>query len=167
MKRCLSFLTALGLLAASATTATADDRRELDHIGAYNFSVEIEGITAATFKSVGGLSAEIEVIEYQDGEDIILRKRPGRAKFGDVTLKKGFTLNEELLAWWQTAVQGRQQRRNVQIHLHDPNTQDRVATWNLIGCWPKQWKVNGFDGKGNDALVEEITLVVEDIRFGK
>lgn len=26
---------------------------------------------------------------YQDGDDLILRKRPGRAKYGDITLKKG------------------------------------------------------------------------------
>ena len=61
--------------------------REHDHIGQFNFTIEIEGVNAGHFKSVDGLSAEIEVIEYQDGDDLFLRKRPGRAKFGDITLK--------------------------------------------------------------------------------
>lgn len=167
MKRCLSFLAAIGLLAASVTCASAQERPDSDPIGAYNFVVEIEGINAGYFKNVDGLSAEIEVIEYQDGDDLILRKRPGRAKFGDITLKKGYIVTEDLQSWWRSTIEGKQHRRNVQIHLQDPATKQRVATWNLIGCWPKQWKLSGFDGKGNDALTEEITLVVEDIRFGK
>ena len=33
-------------------------RREIDHIGAYNFRVEIDGIEAGHFKGVDGLAAE-------------------------------------------------------------------------------------------------------------
>ena len=48
-----------------------DARRvELDHVGAYNFTVEISGVAAGYFKGVDGLSAEIEVIEFQDGDDL-------------------------------------------------------------------------------------------------
>ena len=35
----------------------------------FNFLVEIDGIGSAAFKSVGGLSAEVEVIEYRSGAD--------------------------------------------------------------------------------------------------
>lgn len=50
-----------------------DARRvELDHVGAYNFRVEISGITAGFFKGVSGLSAELEAIEFQDGDDLFL-----------------------------------------------------------------------------------------------
>lgn len=31
--------------------------------------------------------SDAKVNEYQDGDDLILRKRPGRIKYGDVTLK--------------------------------------------------------------------------------
>ena len=33
----------------------------------FNFLVEIDGIAPAAFKSVSGLSAEVEVIEYRTG----------------------------------------------------------------------------------------------------
>lgn len=52
-----------------------------DHIGNYNFKVEIEGVAAGYFKGVDGLSTELEVVEFQDGDDLFLRKRPGRSKF--------------------------------------------------------------------------------------
>ena len=45
-------------------------RAELDHLGAYNFMVEISGVSAGYFKGVDGLNAEIEVIEFQDGDDL-------------------------------------------------------------------------------------------------
>ena len=54
----------------------ADNRRDFDHIGQFNFIIEIEGLTAGRFKAVDGLDSETEVIEYQDGDDLILRKRP-------------------------------------------------------------------------------------------
>ena len=37
------------------------------------------------------------------------------------------------------------------------------SNWKCLGCWPKAWKVNGFDGKGNDVVTEEITFVVEEM----
>ena len=52
-------------------------------MGAYNFTIDIEGVNAGYFKGVDGLQAEIEVIEFQDGDDYFLRKRPGRAKFSE------------------------------------------------------------------------------------
>lgn len=137
-------------------------RKELDHVGAYNFSVEIEGINAGYFKAVDGISAEVEVIEFQDGDDIILRKRPGRTKYGDITLKKGYVITKDLQDWWKDIKDGNYERKNIAIHLND-NIGGRLRTWKCVGCWPKQWKVNGFDGKGNDVVTEEITFVVEEL----
>ncbi|MCF7925986.1 MAG: hypothetical protein K9L74_00215 [Candidatus Izimaplasma sp.] len=34
--------------------------------------------------------------EYQDGDDLLLRKRPGRAKYGDITLKKSYVLDDPI-----------------------------------------------------------------------
>ncbi|OIP28986.1 MAG: hypothetical protein AUK47_28580 [Deltaproteobacteria bacterium CG2_30_63_29] len=136
-------------------------RAELDHVGAYNFSVEIQGVAAGYFKGVDGINCEIEVIEFQDGDDLTLRKRPGRSKFGDVTLKKGYIVTAELQEWWKAARDGQYDRRDISICLHD-NAGNEIRRWNLYGCWPKQWKVNAFDGKGNDVVTEEITFVVEE-----
>jgi hypothetical protein len=55
---------------------------------AANFQVEIGGMPESDrstdrsgivggFKSVSGFDSETEVVEYQDGDDIVLRKRPG------------------------------------------------------------------------------------------
>jgi phage tail-like protein len=143
----------------------ADLRRtDLDHVGGYNFTVEISGISAGFFKGVDGLNAEIEVIEFQDGDDLFLRKRPGRAKFGDVTLKKGYIVTADLQDWWRACRDGQYDRRDISIILND-NAANEIRRWNLYGCWPKEWKISGFDGKGADAATEEIVFVVEDMQI--
>ena len=139
-------------------------RAELDHVGAYNFCVEIQGVQAGYFKGVDGINCEIEVIEFQDGDDLTLRKRPGRSKFGDVTLKKGYIVTADLQDWWKNARDGQYDRRDISVILND-NAGNEIRRWNLYGCWPKQWKVNAFDGKGNDVVTEEITFVVEEMEI--
>jgi len=139
-------------------------RAELDHVGAYNFMVEISGVSAGYFKGIDGLNSEMEVIEFQDGDDLTLRKRPGRSKFGDVTLKKGYIVTADLQEWWKMCRAGQYDRRDISVILND-NAGNEVRRWNLYGCWPKQWKVNAFDGKGNDVVTEEITFVVEDMEI--
>ena len=54
----------------------------------FNFLVEIDGIPPAAFKSVSGLSAEVELIEYRSGADTLTstRKLPGRVRYANVTL---------------------------------------------------------------------------------
>lgn len=65
-----------------------------DHIGAYNFMVEISGVAAGYFKGVDGLQAELEVLDYQDGTDLILRKRPARTR---LILRSGYVGNRDIL----------------------------------------------------------------------
>jgi phage tail-like protein len=143
----------------------ARTRADRDHIGAFNFKVDIGGVTAGFFKNVDGINAELEVIEFQDGDDLWLRKRPGRAKFGDVTLKKGYIVTQDLQDWWDQARKGNYERKDISVQLMD-NAGEVVRTWNLFGCWPKAWKVSALDGKGNDVVTEEITFVVENMQIG-
>lgn len=139
-------------------------RTELDHVGAYNFSVEISGVNAGYFKRVSGLSAEIEVVEFQDGDDLFIRKRPGVARFGDVTLEKGYIVTADLLDWWRAARDGQYDRKDISIHLND-NAGDPVRTWNLFGCWPRKWETGPLEGGVSEALVESVTFVVEDMQM--
>jgi len=139
-------------------------RAELDHIGAYNFMVEISGVNAGYFKSVSGLVAELQVVEFQDGDDLFLRKRPGRAKFGDVTLSKGYIVTDDLQAWWRAARDGQYDRRDVSIILND-HAGNEVRRWNLYGCWPRRWETSPLEGNRDAVLEESITIVVEDMQI--
>jgi len=132
----------------------------------YGFRVEIDGVEAGHFTGVDGLSIEMEVVEYQDGDDYVIRKRPGRAKFGDITLAREFAGSDALSDWALASQQGSPEIRSVSIILCDnnsPHGSPAIRTWHLPATWPSAWKVHGFDGKGNDVVTEEITFVVEDL----
>jgi len=148
----------------------ADQRRTQnfgDPIGNYNFAVVIDGVAAGHFMGVDGLSIENEVIEYQDGDDPLLRKRPGRVKYGDITLKKGFVASTVLNNWIEQSRNGhgQYQRKSMSIVLSDnakPGEGDsEVKRWNCFECFPKSWKMSALDGKGNDILTEEMVIAIE------
>ncbi len=138
----------------------AQRRKELDHFVGFNFRVEIDGVTAGAFKSVDGIESSIEVIEFQDGDDLVLRKRPGRAKYGDITLKKGYVSNTQLEDWWMRIQKGQDARKSLSIVYQDLKGED-IFRWNLYDAFISKWKMSSLDGKSNEISTEEITITIE------
>ncbi len=136
-------------------------------INPQHFRVEIEGVQAGTFTSVENLTAEVEVIEFKDGDDHVLRKRPGRTHYGDVTLKKGVLNNIALWEWWQAVSAGKLERKDVALILLNKDGKE-LLRWKLSGCWPRHWQFGATQqARGQDLMLEEITFVVEKIELGR
>jgi phage tail-like protein len=152
----------LGILLAAGCLLGAPNRRPHDHIGNFNFKVEIEGVTAGRFKNVEGMDSETEVIEYQDGEDRILRKRPGRVKYANITLKRGYVNTDEFWAWRKAVLGGTDAKKTGALVLQNDKGEE-IARYPFYGAWPCKWKGWNLDGKGTDNVVEEIELAVEKI----
>jgi phage tail-like protein len=138
----------------------SDNRRQHDYIGQFNFRVEIDGVTTAAFKNVEGLDSETEVIEYQDGDDLFLRKRPGRTKYSNIVLKRGYVATDELWQWRKRVMEGKVERKSGSIVLNNDKG-DEVMRYNFFEAWPCKWKGFSLDGKGTDVAVEELEFVVE------
>lgn len=141
------------------------NRRPFDHIGNFNFKVEIEGVTTGAFRNVEGLDSETEIVEYQDGDDMILRKRPGRTKYSNVTLKRGYINNTELWEWRKAVIDGKVMRKSGSIILCD-DAGEEIMRYNFFEAWPSKWKGFTLDGKGTDVNVEEMELVCEKLERG-
>lgn len=141
------------------------NRRAFDHIGNFNFKVEIEGVTQGAFRNVEGLDSETEIVEYQNGDDIILRKRPGRTKYANVTLKRGYINNDELWQWRKKVIEGVIERKSGSVILCGDDGSE-VMRYNFFEAWPCKWKGFSLDGKGTDVNVEEVELAVEKIEKG-
>lgn len=140
-------------------------RRPFDHIGAYNFKVEIEGVTTGAFKAVDGLDSETEVIEYQDGDDLTLHKRPGRTKYANIVLKRGYVNTKEFWEWRKQVVAGKVERKSGSVILLD-DAGGEVMRYNFFEAWPCSWRGFSLDGKSSDNAVEEIELAVEKVERG-
>lgn len=141
-----------------------------DALGAYNFQIEVDGITLAQFKEVSGLSIEIKVIEHEEvtpGGVPIIKKIPGPKKWGDITLKRGKTEDKGWWEWINTIHQGNitSGRRNGSIVLYDYALGEK-ARWNFLNAWPSKVSVSGLKAGGSEVVVEECTLVHEGLEFG-
>jgi phage tail-like protein len=161
-----------GLLLAAPTRRMEDFG---DFIGNYNFRVEIDGVDAGRFKSVDGLSVELDVVEYREGgENGTVRKLPGRVKYGDITLKRGYVASTVLNDWIEAARcgSGDYTRKNMSIVLCDNSDPVRASDkatcseWKACNVFPRRWKLvpPGGDNQTN-VVMEEITFAVEDLIY--
>jgi phage tail-like protein len=136
------------------------NRRKHDHIGAYNFKIEIDGVTQAAFKAVDGLDSETEVIEYQDGDDLTLRKRPGQTRYSNIILKRGYVNTEELWHWRKAVMEGRVERKSGSVIICD-DSGNEIMRYNFFEGWPCKWRGFDLDGRNSSTAVEEIEIAVE------
>ncbi len=153
----LSVLVIVTSIAAYAPTR----RLDIDPIGAYNFEVQIQGVSVARFSSMEGLEIQVEVIETQSGDDIIVRKRPGRTTFSNIVLKRGYYGTTELSDWIIGVRNGQYDRRDIAIILND-NAGNSIKQWNLFGAFPVRWSISPLESLGDDVLYEEIEIAYED-----
>ena len=148
---------------APAAAKSTNTSRVFDHQGAFRFRVELGGVAAGTFTAVDGLSAQIELIEYQGGADQYVRQLPGRPKVAPVVLKKGYINTAALWDWIQSTMDGKLQLENVSVILLADNGEDELVRYNLTETWPTRW--NGFhlDANSSNAMIEELELQARTI----
>jgi phage tail-like protein len=132
----------------------------------YSFLVEIDRIPSSAFKSVSGLAAEAEVIEYREGSDPISssRKLPGRVRYPNVRLSRGLTTSRDLWDWWETVVNGTVERRNVAITLLD-DSRTPVLRWLLRDAWVAKFDAPELDASANEVAIETLELAHERLEL--
>lgn len=141
--------------------------------GAFNFLVNLNGPVGPDeplggFSDVSGLSTEMTVSEYRNGNDLEnhVRKVPGVHKVGDVTLKRGIVSSSDLWAWIAEVRQkGVLAQRNVVITLRDETGTD-VQSWTLRGVIPLKYTGPTLAAKGGgDVAMEELVLSAEALEL--
>ncbi|MGH3104240.1 MAG: phage tail protein [Gaiellaceae bacterium] len=132
----------------------------------FNFRVEIDGLAVADFSEVEVPDVSIEVVEYREGTDRVSgsRKLPGRARFGNVVLRRGVTDNLELYGWFRAVLNGDLQRRNVAIVLQNAERED-VRRWLVRGAWIAKYEGPTLNAEGNDVAIETVELACEGLEL--
>ena len=136
-----------------------------DPFGAFNFLVEIDGITAAAFTEVSGLEVDVDVIEYREGSDALLgvRKLPGRIRYSNIVLKRGITLDSSLWDWIKSVIDGGAlQRKNMSIILLDDQRQP-LLRWNVRRAWPRKWTGPALNAKTSEVAIESLEIAHEGL----
>jgi phage tail-like protein len=142
----------------------AQTGQRVDPFRNFNFMVELDGIVQGSFTECSGLGSTTEVIENREGGDnVTVRKLPGKNSYTDITLKWGLTDSTELWDWRQQIVDGNVVRKNGSIVVFDLANSAEVARWNFVRAWPTKWEGPSLSAKGNDIAVDTLVLAHEGL----
>ena len=143
----------------------AESGKRNDPLASFNFIITVDGMRAG-FSEVGGLATETDIIEYREGsEDITVRKIPGKRKYTNISLKRGYTSDgKDLFAWRKTVMDGKAQRKGGTITLLDEARQ-AALTWEFFEGWPSKWAGPALNAKNNEIAIEEMEICVEGLQL--
>ena len=138
--------------------------KRTDPYPAFNFLVEIDGITRAGFSAASGLDSETDVIEYRAGDDADLTssRLPGRTKFSNIVLKRGITDDAQLWEWRKKVMDGKTERKPGSIVLHNEAKEEKVR-WDFREGWPCKWIGPDLKADGNEVAIEILEIAHEGV----
>jgi len=129
---------------------------------AYNFRVTVDA-ASASFTEATGLVVEYETITYRhgfsrwQGEQVARVPKLGHAT---VTLKKGTTVGNTVLADWLTAEPAA--AKAIAISLCD-EAGAPVVVWHIKEAIPVKLTAPGFEAGGNQLAIETLELLAAGI----
>ncbi len=137
--------------------------------GNYHFLLEIQGVINDTkiivggFKSISGMDSETEVIDFKQGNDMVVRKKPGRTTYANIVLERGYTATDDLWQWRKNIEDGKIDRRSGSVIVLDQDGQTEVARYNFYEGWPCKWYVPDMDSDSSAMAIEKIEIAVEKV----
>src|SRR5579872_2038025 len=138
--------------------------QRIDPFRGFNFRVEIDNTAVAGFREAGGLTMTTDAVDYREGNEMSLhvRKLTGLRKFTNITLKRGYTTNEDLWKWYKNVLNGITDRRNGAIILQVEQHND-VLRWQFENGFICKWEGPAMNATSNDVAVESIEICAEQV----
>lgn len=129
-----------------------------DPVGELRFQVLIDNKKGlGWFTECSGLTAEWDVYTYEEGGlNDFSHKFRGRAKYGNLTLKRGITNESALLAWFQSC-STKADRKDITIKLIGPDGEP-VRIWQFMEAFPVKWQGPGLNASSNNAATETLEI---------
>ena len=117
----------------------------------------------AGFNECTGLEMTLETEDHPEGgNNGTLLRFPKRARWGDITLKKGVTRRTELFDWYYGFTQGITKRKDGLIILmnekHEPHT-----VWKFRRGLPVKYVAPQLNAQQNTVAIETMTIAHEGI----
>jgi phage tail-like protein len=143
----------------SLTTKTG---KRFDPFPTFKFHVQVGDITEAAFSDCSGLEMSTEVFTYAEGGlNEYVHQFPGRTKYSNITLKRGFATSNEIYKWYkemESKLLGGESFdfRQVTIILYSSVIPGKSMRWILNKAFPVKWVGPVF--KADEAAVAVETL---------
>ena len=143
----------------------------------YLFYVEISGLIVGLFTEVSGIggSRKIETIQ-EGGLNDSVHNLPGQVEFNRISFKRGMTVSNELLNWFNTGIYDFKVKRlnlsiiqgasgqSVMSLIPGSGGYGVVKRWNVINAYPASWKLSDLNVNDvNSVAIESMEIVHEGI----
>lgn len=126
-------------------------------LGELGFRVSVGDRQIGRFAECSGLAAEYDVTEYvEGGNNGYVHRLRGAVRFPNVTLRRGVTTEDGLLAWFY-AVEKARDRPTLSIALHDQRGRS-IRTFDLKAALPVRWTGPSVSAGGNGAATESLEI---------
>lgn len=130
---------------------------------AFNYLIEIGGIRVGGFNEVSGLDAEIEPVDYRNGdEDFVARKLPGLKKFPAIVLKRGIIGDLDAFEWFRRGARGTVDRREGAIVMRD-EVRNEVMRWKFVRGWVSKYTGPSLKADSSAVAIESIEITHEGL----
>ncbi|OJF14201.1 phage tail protein [Couchioplanes caeruleus] len=124
----------------------------------FRFVVEIDGIEAGGFQTVGGIERQTKIEPYREGGiNAYERQLVVGTTYPALVLKRGLA-DVSLWDWHQDVIAGVIRRRTVSVVLLD-DSGDEVWRWICAGAYPAKWTGAELDAMSAAVATESIELV--------
>jgi phage tail-like protein len=134
------------------------------------FALEIDSLTLGWFTGCSGIGIEYDVTTYKEtnGKKVIERKRPGKPKYSEVVLKRGFTTNTAIHDWFKEVVDAQKPTpyKTASIVIYD-RQQAEAGRFSLEACWPSKLSISDLSAGSDDVMIEELTIQHEFLDWVK
>ncbi len=138
--------------------------KRVDPFRNFNFLVELDGIAQVSFMECSGLGTTTEIIELREGGDnMTVRKFPGKTTYTDIVLKWGMTNTTYLSDWRQQVIEGNVVLKTGAIVVFDLANSTEVARWTFVNAWPSKMEGPAFNARGNEIAINTLTISHEGI----
>jgi len=120
----------------------------------YFYELQVSGVTNGFFIECNNVGIAHELVEFQDGNDPFIRKRPGRRFATLLTLKRPFDGDGAIWNWRKQIDDGNINEINDAALVAYDETDSEIARWAIFDAWPIRL-VTEFDetGAGFEVLV--------------
>lgn len=127
---------------------------------AFNFIVEIEGLTVGGFSEVTGLSSRIEMETYiEGGVNHRVHQFPKHMTYPNLVLMRGLAERDDIWKWYEDATRGKIRLLNGTIMVRD-SQQSKLIGWNFKKAYPVAWDGPQLNASnGNEVAFERLELV--------
>lgn len=127
---------------------------------AFNFIVEIEGLTVGGFSEVTGLSSKMEMETYiEGGVNHRVHQFPKQMTYPNLVLMRGLAERDDIWKWYEDATRGKIRLLNGTIMVRD-SKQSKLIGWNFKKAYPVAWDGPQLNASnGSEVAFERIELV--------